>query len=90
MFSQDLLLYESLIKPLLLVEVDDIYVGETATVKITVNDDFNSQVYARIGSEYSDYITLHGGKNTISIDGLTIGEKIFQVTFNGDSKYSAK
>ena len=70
------------------VSVDDIYVGEDAIVKIEVGPaGVTGNVTIKIdGKTYTAEIT--DGKATIIVPGLSAGEKLVVVTYNGDTIFA--
>ena len=73
------------------VEAENIYEGEVATLNITVTAGATGNVTIVIMNgttvEYEKTVGVTNGKITVSVPGLTDGEKTVQVTYNGDDKY---
>ena len=73
------------------VEAENIYEGEVATLNITVTTGATGNVTIVIMNgttvEYEKTVGVTNGKITVSVPGLTDGEKTVQVTYNGDDKY---
>ena len=72
----------------LIVEVDDIKVGETATVKIWLNANATGSLKVKFrGAETP--VTMNSGYGAFDITDLTAGEYTVQVIFSGDETYAA-
>nr|WP_292740667.1 Ig-like domain repeat protein [Methanobrevibacter sp.] len=68
------------------VDVDDIKVGETATIVVNVPEDATGNVTIEIdGVKYAEEIK--DGKATFNIDNLTAGTKTIAVEYAGDDTY---
>ena len=70
------------------VSVDDITVGDNATVTVSVPDDANGNVTIEIdGKEYT--APIKDGKAVFTIDNLAAGNKTIAVKYSGDENYVA-
>jgi len=68
------------------VAVDDIKVGENATVKVTVPEDATGYAIVEVdGVEYG--VNLTEGEGSVEIPGLKAGSHDIKVTYLGDDKY---
>ena len=73
----------------LTVEVNDIKVGQTATVRIWLNANATGSVKVKFNSVETP-ITMKNGYGTFDIADLTAGAYTVQVIFSGDDIYGAK
>ena len=68
------------------VTAQDIYVGDTEVIVVTVPDDATGTVTIEInGKEYSALVK--DGKAVFDVDGLAFGNKTVAVKYSGDDKY---
>ncbi|WP_407380375.1 Ig-like domain repeat protein [Methanobrevibacter sp.] len=74
--------------PKLNVVAQNIDAGQTAIFEITLDSDASGNVSVDIENKTYDSI-LSGGKATISVPGLAIGDYPFTVSYSGDDKYNA-
>ena len=79
--------YPTKLNPHIGLVVEDSTIGDDATIKVTLPDDATGELTITIGSEYTHTTTATGGENTITISGLSLGEKTVVVTYSGDSTY---
>jgi hypothetical protein len=68
-------------------EADDITIGEDATIIITVPSDAKGVVLVDIDGQ-SLYGNIVDGKATVTVSGLTAGEKTATITLTSDDKYA--
>ena len=69
------------------VSVEDINVGDTETVTVTVPEDATGTVTIEInGVEYTADVS--NGKAVFNVDGLAFGEKTVAVKYSGDDSYN--
>ena len=73
----------------MVVTVENIFVGENATVKVTTNDTFNGKVILIINGIVNDNITIKDGKGSYDIENLSAGNYAAYVGFNGDNVFKA-
>ena len=74
-------------QPQMDVHIEDIHVGETAHVKITLPTDATGVVTVSMdGHDYN--ATLVGGKATVDLTGLNAGNYTLEVTYHGEGNYS--
>ena len=69
------------------VEVNDIYVGETAKVIVTVPENATGNITIEING-ISQTQEIIGGKATFAIGGLAYGNKTVSVIYAGDDEYT--
>ena len=85
--SDDINLEVTKADPSIVVEVDDINVGDNATVKVTVPEDAVGFVLIEVG-DVKSYGEIENGIATISVPGLAEGNYTVTATFTGDNKYN--
>ena len=74
-------------QPQMDVHIEDIHVGETAQVKITLPTDATGIVTVSLdGHDYN--ATLVGGKATVDLRGLNAGNYTLEVTYHGEGNNS--
>jgi len=79
----------SKLTPALNVVADDIFKGRDAVFEITLSNDATGNVIVNINNK--DYTAvLSGGKATINVPGLPVGNYSFTVSYSGDVKYNSK
>ena len=75
------------VDPNLTVNVDDIYVGETAIVHITINNEIDSGVVLNVGGE-NHTVTLTNGVGNVSLSDLENGTYEVKAMFNGSDYFT--
>ena len=73
--------------PTIVGEADDITAGEDATIIITVPSDAKGVILVDIDGQ-SLYANIVGGKATVTVSGLTGGDKAATITLTSDDKYA--
>lgn len=69
------------------VEVDNITLGDVAVIRITVPENATGNVTIEIGNEYKQTVGVVDGEFTVTVPGLTVGNKTVKVTYNGDGRF---
>ena len=69
-----------------MLETEDIYVGENATITVTFEDDTTGNVTLLINGS-THIINLKNGTGSINISGLPVGKHIIDASYSGDNKY---
>jgi hypothetical protein len=65
---------------------DNITVGDSAVIKVTVPDDATGNVTVTIGN-ITRTVPISGGENEIIVPDVPVGDYDVKVTYNGDDKY---
>ena len=77
----------SKVKSDITVKVENITLGDVAVVNITVTPGATGNVTITIGDEFNRTVGITDGVISVDVSGLTVGDKIVNVTYNGDEKY---
>ena len=73
----------------LTVVVEDIFVGDNATVKVTTDNAFNGKLILIINGIVNDNITVENGVGSYTLKNLSAGNYAAYVVFNGDDTFKA-
>ncbi|MEE0924664.1 MAG: right-handed parallel beta-helix repeat-containing protein [Methanobrevibacter sp.] len=71
------------------VTVDNIHVGDNATVKVTTNNTFNGKLILIIEGVVNDDINITNGEGSYTLENLSAGNYTAYVAFNGDDTFKA-
>ena len=64
----------------------DVYVGENATIDVTIAKEYEGFIMIKIGDE-EPFIIADGGKGSFNLGALKAGEHTFVVRYDGDLRY---
>ena len=73
----------------LTVTVENIFVGDNATVKVTTDNAFNGKLILIIDGIVNDNITVENGVGSYTLKNLSAGNYAAYVVFNGDDTFKA-